>query len=322
MKSRRKWLGSILLICMICLYGCGNDTDDKSENEAQKVQESVKDISSEAKINEIVENVEKYVVVASGELEAKNEKAVIDYSNTSDGYVMTKRLDEGTTKIKVQVKGPNTTYTYNLTGSEWKTFPLSDGDGSYQVQVCENVTGNKYAIILSTEFTVALENEFAPFIRPNEYVNYTSAENTIAKAEELAGDIDDPLEKVEVIYSYVIDNVSYDYDKAANVKSGYLPVLDETLETKKGICFDYASLMTGMLRSQGVPSKLVIGYAGSVYHAWISVWTEEMGWVNGIIYFDGTTWHRMDPTFASSAEDESIVNYIENGANYTEKYLY
>ena len=33
--------------------------------------------------------------------------------------------------------------------------------------------------------------------------------------------------------------------------------------------------MTGMLRSQGIPSKLVVGYAGTAYHAWISVWTEE-----------------------------------------------
>ena len=28
------------------------------------------------------------------------------------------------------------------------------------------------------------------------------------------------------------------------------------MEIKKGICFDYAALMTGMLRSQGIPCKL------------------------------------------------------------------
>ena len=81
--------------------------------------------------------------------------------------------------------------------------------------------------------------------------------------------------------------------------------------------------MTGMLRSQGIPSKLVVGYAGTAYHAWISVWTEETGWVDGVIYFDSKTWHRMDPTFASSANrSDSIMQYIGNGANYTTKYLY
>ena len=111
--------------------------------------------------------------------------------------------------------------------------------------------------------------------------------------------------------------------KAANVKSGYLPVLDDVLASKTGICFDYAALMTGMLRSQGVPCKLVIGYAGTAYHAWISVWSEDTGWVDGAIMFDGRTWHRMDPTFASSAKkSESIMKYIGDGKNYTAKYLY
>jgi len=81
--------------------------------------------------------------------------------------------------------------------------------------------------------------------------------------------------------------------------------------------------MTGMLRSQGVPCKLVVGYAGKAYHAWINVWSEESGWINGVIYFDGKTWQRMDPTFASSAnQSKSIMAYIGDGKNYTAKYLY
>ena len=84
--------------------------------------------------------------------------------------------------------------------------------------------------------------------------------------------------------------------------------------------------MAGMLRSQGVPCKLVVGYAGTtnpVYHAWISVWTQENGWVEQVVYFDGKTWQRMDPTFASSGkQSESIMKYIGDGNNYTTKYLY
>ena len=95
------------------------------------------------------------------------------------------------------------------------------------------------------------------------------------------------------------------------------------LTTKKGICFDYASLMAGMLRSQGVPCKLVVGYAGTAYHAWISVWSAETGWVDGAIYFDGSVWQRMDPTFASSSKgSEAIMQYIGDGKNYSVKYVY
>ena len=40
-------------------------------------------------------------------------------------------------------------------------------------------------------------------------------------------------------------DVTYDEDKAATVETGYLPDIDETLSTGKGICFDYAGLHTG-----------------------------------------------------------------------------
>ena len=83
------------------------------------------------------------------------------------------------------------------------------------------------------------------------------------------------------------------------------------------------ALMTAMLRSQEIPCKLVVGYAGSTYHAWISVWTEENGWIDGAIFFNGKTWQRMDPTFASSANSsEAILKYIGDGSNYTAKYFY
>ena len=260
---------------------------------------------------------------ASGTATKKNEKAEIDYSNTADGYVMARYTTSTSKRLKVQVVGPATTYTYDLTAGSWTTFPLSDGSGSYKVTVLENTTDSKYAAVVSVSFQVTLSDEFAPFLRPNQYVDYGVAEKTIKKAAELTKNISDPLEKVEKVCNFVVENLTYDKSKAATVKSGYLPVLDEVLAAKKGICFDYAALMAGMLRSQRVPCKLVVGYAGSTYHAWISVWTEETGWVDGVIFFDGATWQRMDPTFASSGNSsESIMKYIGNGSNYTAKYLY
>ena len=260
---------------------------------------------------------------ASGVLTYENEEAIIDYSNTKDGYVMIKYLGETDQKLKARLYGPTTTYTYTLHQGQWETFPLSDGNGSYDVTVYCGTGGSRYATMLTVDIYVELEDEFAPFLRPNQYVDYMVAPNAIAKAEELVADVPETLAKVAVIYDYVVDNFVYDDYKAATVKSGYLPVLDVVLAEQKGICFDYASLMAGMLRSQGIPCKLIVGYAGSAYHAWISVWTEEFGWIDGAIYFDGTTWHRMDPTFASSAQrSDYVMDFIANDNNYSTKYLY
>lgn len=263
------------------------------------------------------------VPAASGTLEKRNSKAVIDYSNAKDGYVMVQYTASTTKRLKAQVKGPTTTYTYNLTPGQWTTFSLSDGNGSYQIVIYENIEGTKYSSILSQSFSAAMTDEFAPFLRPNQYVDYAVATNTVAKAAELTQGITAPLDKVAAVYNYVVSNLTYDKQLAATVQSGYLPVLDTVLAKKTGICFDYAALMTGMLRSQDVPCKLVVGYAGSVYHAWISVWSEETGWIDGAIYFDGTSWQRMDPTFASSGkQSKTVMAYIGDCKNYSAKYFY
>ena len=114
----------------------------------------------------------------------------------------------------------------------------------------------------------------------------------------------DVYKRQKSIYHYVVKNIKYDDDKAKNVQKGYLPSVDETLETKKGICFDYAALMTAMLRSQGIPTKLEIGYSGSVYHAWISTWLDEKGWIDNIIKFNGKSWELIDPTLAANNDNK------------------
>ena len=323
-----------LLLALLLLVGCGQTADVSA---APEDTAGVEDAFVDEVVLEEVELEDEAVALAqspaaldtmlvpeaSGTAVEKNSKAAIDYSNTKDGYVMVKYTASTTKKLKARVKGPTTTYTYNLTAGEWETFPLSDGNGTYQVTVYENTTGTKYATVLSVSTKVTLTDEFAPFLRPNQYVDYENAVNTVAKAEELTKGVTDPLKKVEKVYNFVVSNLTYDKQRAETVQSGYLPVLDDVLAEKKGICFDYAALMTGMLRSQGVPCKLVVGYAGTAYHAWISVWSEATGWVDGAIYFDGSSWQRMDPTFASSANSSaSILKYIGDGKNYTVKYLY
>ena len=262
---------------------------------------------------------------APGTQVKKNQKAEIDHSNAGDGYIMVRFLQKTSKKLKVQVTGPSdVTYTYDLKqNGDFEVFPLSDGSGSYKLGVFEQIEGTRYATANSATISVTLKDEFAPFLRPNQYVNFTKDSNTVKKAAELVKDADGLYPKVGAIYNFVISNLSYDRELAANVKSGYLPVLDTVLATGKGICFDYAALMTAMLRSQGIPTKLVIGYAGTVYHAWINVYSEETGWINSIIFFDGRNWNLMDPTFASTGNQSAeVMKFVGDGKNYSARYLY
>ena len=267
---------------------------------------------------------------APGKSVNQNSSAVVDYSNAKDGYIMVKWKNGGTPKLKVLIKGPTAgkgvydSYQYNLrTDGEYDVFPLSDGSGKYSIGVYKNTSGAQYATVLTASIDVKLTDEFAPFLRPSQYVNYVDGSETVKKAAEVCSGVSDNLTKVEKVYEYVVNNVTYDKQKAKTVKSGYLPDVDATLKTKKGICFDYAALMSAMLRSQNVPVKLIVGYTGDVYHAWINVYSEKDGWVEGKIYFDGKQWKLMDPTFASSGkQSDQIMEYIGKGENYSAKYQY
>ena len=332
----RLWNRAIALgaAAAMLLSGCGASTSAQSAVNDTSAAQAVS--ADDTDLVEVMELTEEEIPLAdapkssmllpqaSGTKVQSNAKAAIDYSNTADGYVMVKYTAATSQKLKVIVKGPKTTYTYNLAADKaWDTYPLSDGSGAYTIGVYENVSGTKYAGVLSQSISVTLKDEFAPFVRPNQYVDYENAPKTVAKAAELVSGKTRELDKVQAVYDFVVKNIKYDKQLAATVKSGYLPVLDTVLEKKTGICFDYAALMAGMLRSQGIPCKLVVGYAGQTYHAWISVYTEENGWVEGVVYFDGTSWQRMDPTFASTGNQSStVMQYIGDGRNYTVKYLY
>jgi transglutaminase-like putative cysteine protease len=227
-------------------------------------------------------------------------------------------------KVRIQITTPDaTTYTYVLPqGGSYQTFPLSGGDGRYQIQVLENISGDSYAVVLSQEVDVQIENEFLPYLYPNQYVNFTADSKAVAKGAELSEDAYSDLDVVNNIYHYVIENITYDTEKAESVTYGYLPDVDETLASGTGICFDYASLMSCMLRSQGIPTKLEVGYSGDALHSWISTYIDEIGWVDNIIEFDGESWQLLDPTLAANNDASSVGKYIGDGTNYTLKYTY
>lgn len=259
--------------------------------------------------------------MASGVTVYSNSLATIDASNSSDGYIMVNY--KGTNpKVKLQITGSNgVTYTYNLHGG-YETFPLSSGDGSYKVAVYENVTGNQYSTALSQTFKVTITNIFGPNLYPNQYVDFNLGSQVVAQAMQLAQSCNTDLEVVTKVYNYVTSTITYDHTKAATVQSGYTSKVDEIMLSGTGICLDYAAVMASMLRSQSIPTRLEVGYAGQAYHAWISTYITDVGWVNGIIEFDGESWSLMDPTFAANSSETALKNFIGNGSNYKTKYIY
>lgn len=258
---------------------------------------------------------------APGIVTQGNDVVTIDTSNSGEGYFYT--IYSGSNpKVKLQLTGPdNVTYTYNIKNGD-TCLPLTAGDGDYTITVYENIVDDQYSTAYSGSFTAAITNTFGPYLYPNQYVNFTANSQAVTLAKDFSAKSASDLETVSRVYHYVTDNIVYDRDEAATVAYDYLPDVDEVLQTKKGICFDYAALMASMLRSQSIPTRLHVGYAGDAYHAWVNVYIEDIGWIDGIIQFDGREWTLMDPTFAANKESEATQEFIGDGNNYTTLYTY
>ncbi|MFZ5890143.1 MAG: transglutaminase family protein [Myxococcota bacterium] len=84
--------------------------------------------------------------------------------------------------------------------------------------------------------------------------------------------------------------------------------LGQVLETRRGVCQDFAHLQIGMLRALGLPARYVSGYihnapppgqpklvGADASHAWLSVWCPGFGYVD------------FDPTNGSIPCDEHLT---------------
>lgn len=241
----------------------------------------------------------------------------LDISNIDQGY-LTAVSDSQDQKMNVQLTDENgTVYSYFINPGESAVIPFSNGSGDYQVCCYQQIDGTQYAALFANTLEVSLENEFLPFLYPNQYVNFSPESEASKLALSIVSEDASDVDALQAIYDYVTEDLTYDYELADTVESGYLPDVDATLKSKKGICFDYAALTAAMLRSRDIPCKLQIGYAGTVKHAWVSVYIRSKGWVDKAVEFSGDSWSRMDPTFDSNSDDEeTIQQYIGNDDNY------
>ncbi|MCI8514490.1 MAG: transglutaminase domain-containing protein [Lachnospiraceae bacterium] len=249
-----------------------------------------------------------------------DDRVRLDLSAVNLGYVAVSARSD--VRLKFQVIKGEIVYTYDLpSDGAAAIFPVQSGDGVYTFQVMENTVDTRYAVIYTADSEVLLEDEYQPFLRPSEYVSYGEDSACVRKAAELAESAEDAPGVVAAVFDYICSTVVYDKEKAQSVQSGYLPVPDETLASGKGICFDYASLAAAMLRSQGIPTKVIFGYVSpdDIYHAWNMFYTEQTGWISVEYEVKAGSWNRLDLTFSAGGAGNSFVG---DGTNYADVYVY
>lgn len=207
----------------------------------------------------------------------------VDFENSNEGIVKVLHSVEKNVKAKVVIRNGENKYTYNISNDkEYTSLPLQMGNGNYTVAIYENTSGTKYKNVYTETDTVSIKSQNSIYLSSNQEIKWNKDDQAIILANKLAKTTKTEKEIVDAIYSYVIKNIDYDYNKIKNLSYDYIPAIDNVLQNGKGICYDYSVLLASMLRSQGIPTKLIKGYSTTtdVYHAWNEIYLEdEARWI-------------------------------------------
>lgn len=186
--------------------------------------------------------------------------------------------------------------------------------------------------IIETRFAYALKVQAAPYHELSERevlqntqlpMNFNPKINIWAK-EQFAILNHSPQAFIKFLQNYIKTNPFW-YTLTPPLLSIDKNQMDQFwFHTQKGFCEHYASALTVILRSVGIPAHIVIGYQGGEWnplaqyltikqndaHAWLEYWQEGIGW------------RQFDPTSFIAPEriDKSILDLQARRFNQTESY--
>lgn len=238
---------------------------------------------------------------------------IIDTENLSKGIIdiTYKKTDSAIYKVLVVKGEEKIVYPFNADGNT-ETFPLQMGNGTYKIGLLKNAGGNKYAYVTSKTVELNLEDQNVVYLNSIQNISWNSDDEPIEFGRELLKNKLWNSTKIKTLYNYMINNMSYDYDKIPDLKPDYVPDIVITFDEMKGICYDYSALFASIHRSQGIPVKLVKGYSKFVegYHAWNEIYINE-------------SWYIIDSTVDSTLNGSKVtIKMYKQTEDYTKVYEY
>ncbi|KFZ25985.1 MAG: Transglutaminase-like superfamily protein [Candidatus Izimaplasma bacterium HR2] len=201
--------------------------------------------------------------------------AEIDIGINDDTIIIdTSNYEE--TNFVVVVEKDTVNYLYFI-GAETISLPIQMGDGDYIITLL--TIENRRGKVISKKSINIDVNEEEVFLSSHQLISWNDELKAVILAKKLTKDIETDKEKFEIIYDYIINNITYDYKKLENINNlprNYIPKADDILETGKGICSDFATLTAVMLRAVDIPTKYIKGYTvyTPVYHGWNEVFID------------------------------------------------
>lgn len=196
----------------------------------------------------------------------------IDATNAKYGFVTVNYTSNAKLKVGIQYGNEKTSYKNCPSGKD-AVFSLEQGDGTYTISLCENISGTTYRVVTSKKVNAKIENAYAPYLIATTDVQFTSGDDVCKKAAELCKDAKTDMDKVTAIYNYIAGHYTYDAKLANDITSGkvskYIPDTAATLNSNKGICYDLAPHGSRLPNADRLPLlRAVQAEEGGFFYVW------------------------------------------------------
>ncbi len=195
--------------------------------------------------------------------------------------------------------------------SEQITLPSSD------FQAVEQTAANSVVVKLTRPVVTMDGAEPTPlrrttrpdqkFTKSSRWIN--STDDSVRRMAVIGGGaVTDPHEKCKRLTSYIGSHLRL------SAFSTSLRPASEVAKTKQGDCTEYAVLLAAVMRSEGVPSRIAVGFAYVPNPASFAphMWTEA--WIDGQwIPFDATLGGEVNPLTRLKVTDSALTDNVTNG---------
>ena len=295
--------------------------EDKTEDNKDVRQEDLEDDSdktqSEPPIEEQVLDTKKIIFIISYELSIEGDTSEIDFFSTIPQDYKYRQ------KILNTAFSPEPLHIFTDGSNKYAEFVIENPEDKITIQITCNMEIYDFDLLKASSGVSNLQNniDFDSCLKEEKYIEvddpYIQNNDIIHILTEV------PVDKVKLIYDYVLDNLDYE---------GYNPDsvgAVEALRKGSGDCTEYTDLMVTLCRASNFPARSIEGYtinAGnlSIGHNWPEVYINGYGWIPFDPTFDDGNGDSQNVTFNNLENVYVYISFLRNDSNlwYYHYYYY
>lgn len=173
--------------------------------------------------------------------------------------------------------------------------------GDFRIRtVCRVDTADEIDVVPDARYVPVneLPDDALQFLLPS---RYCEADQIGARASEIVGDAPAGYPQVEGLRRWIEQNVKYQYG-ASNASTS----ASETLNSRQGVCRDFAHLGIALCRALNIPARMVVGYLHELDPMDLHAWFEA---------FIGGRWFTFDATQRSPRGNRIAIAYGRDAAD-------